>query len=48
MVRNGHVGPKERIKSEELYLQFIFIKDLDQVYENEFSEALKNETKKDS
>lgn len=38
-------GEKERVKSEELYLQFIFIKDLDQVYEDELSEALKNETR---
>lgn len=45
---NWHVGPKERVKSEELYLQFIFVKDLDEVYENELSEALKNETKKDN
>lgn len=46
MGRNWHVGPKKRVKSGELYLQFIFVKYLDQVYEDELSEALKNETKK--
>ena len=29
------------IKIKNPYLQFVFIKDLDQIYENELSEALK-------
>lgn len=35
MKSNGHT-----FKGRNPYLQFIFIKDLDQVYENELSEAL--------
>lgn len=36
------------IKIKNPYLQFVFVEDLDQIYENELSEALKIKQKKDS